>query len=157
MIYTMKDVSRITGLSYDTLKFYCNEGLIPSVKRDSRNHRIFDDKDLNWIAGILCLRQCEMPLKEMKTFLALCLEGETTLGQRIAMLDHLEDGMVQKQKRLEEDIAYIQKKKNYYHQIQNGEKPYFSTILPDGKSLEESKEAYFRQQSAMDACDPETD
>ncbi len=52
MIYTMKDVSRITGLSYDTLKFYCNEGLIPSVKRDSHNHRIFDDKDLNWIAGM---------------------------------------------------------------------------------------------------------
>ena len=43
MIYTMKDVCARTGLAYETLKFYCNQGLVPNVKRDWNNHRIFDD------------------------------------------------------------------------------------------------------------------
>ena len=153
----MKDVSRITGLSYDTLKFYCNEGLIPSVKRDSRNHRIFDDQDLNWIAGILCLRQCKMPLKDMKTYLQLCQEGEATIDQRIVMLDALADELANKQKQLAEGIAYIHKKKDHYRQIQNGETPYFSTILPGGKSLEDSKNEYRHHKSDLDSYDPETD
>ena len=47
-IYSMKEVSEITGLSYDTLKYYFNEGLIPDVKRDKNNYRIFDEK-IGWI------------------------------------------------------------------------------------------------------------
>ena len=30
-MYTMKEACRLTGLSYETLKFYCNQGLIPGV------------------------------------------------------------------------------------------------------------------------------
>ncbi|MGN1174800.1 MAG: MerR family transcriptional regulator [Roseburia sp.] len=30
----------------ETLKFYCNQGLVPNVKRDKNNRRIFSDKDI---------------------------------------------------------------------------------------------------------------
>ena len=30
-MYSMKEVCRQTNLTYETLKFYCNEGLIPNV------------------------------------------------------------------------------------------------------------------------------
>lgn len=30
-MYSMKDVCRETGMTYEALKFYCNEGLIPNV------------------------------------------------------------------------------------------------------------------------------
>ena len=33
-LFSMKETCKKTGLSYDTLKYYCNEGLIPHVKRD---------------------------------------------------------------------------------------------------------------------------
>ena len=39
-MYTMKQACELTKLSYETLKFYCNEGLVPNVKRDKNNHRI---------------------------------------------------------------------------------------------------------------------
>lgn len=46
-MYTMKECCQITGLNYDTLKFYCNEGLIPNVKRQQNNsYRVFDDNDI---------------------------------------------------------------------------------------------------------------
>lgn len=30
-MYTMKQACELTKLSYETLKFYCNEGLVPNV------------------------------------------------------------------------------------------------------------------------------
>ena len=51
-MYTMKQACELTKLSYETLKFYCNEGLVPNVKRDKNNHRIFDDRDIAWINSL---------------------------------------------------------------------------------------------------------
>ena len=65
MVYTMMQVCREADLTYQTLKFYCNEGLIPNVKRDKNNRRIFDERNLKWIKD-----------------LDLCLQGESTIPQR---------------------------------------------------------------------------
>ena len=40
-MYTMKEVSDRTGLSYETLKFYCNQALVPNVRRDPRTGGFF--------------------------------------------------------------------------------------------------------------------
>ena len=39
-MYTMMQVCRETDMTYQTLKYYCNEGLIPNVKRDKNNRRV---------------------------------------------------------------------------------------------------------------------
>ena len=36
-MYTMMQVCRETDMTYQTLKYYCNEGLVPNVKRDGNN------------------------------------------------------------------------------------------------------------------------
>lgn len=46
-MYTMMQVCRTLDMTYQTLKFYCNEGLVPNVKRDSNNRRIFDERDVS--------------------------------------------------------------------------------------------------------------
>ena len=38
-MYTMKQACEACGMSYETLKFYCNEGLVPNVKRSANNYR----------------------------------------------------------------------------------------------------------------------
>lgn len=45
-LYSMKQVCEKTGFTYDTIKFYCNKGLVPNVKRDKNNYRVFDEKDI---------------------------------------------------------------------------------------------------------------
>ena len=47
-MYTMKETCVQTGLSYETLKFYCNQGLVPNVKRDQNNRRIFSNKAVSY-------------------------------------------------------------------------------------------------------------
>lgn len=83
MIYMMMQVCRELDMTYQTLKFYCNERLIPNVKRNHNNRRIFDVK---WIKDLTCLKKCGMSIQEMKEYLNLCLEGESTIIPRKEML-----------------------------------------------------------------------
>ena len=85
-MYTMMQVCRELGMTYQTLKFYCNEGLVPHVKRDENNRRIFDEQDVRWIRDLTCLKKCGMSIQEMKDYLALCLQGESTILPRKEML-----------------------------------------------------------------------
>ena len=85
-MYTMMQVCRELNMTYQTLKFYCNEGLVPNVKRDTHNRRIFDEQDMKWIKDLTCLKKCGMRIQEMKEYLALCLEGQSTILSRKEML-----------------------------------------------------------------------
>lgn len=85
-LYPMKEACEQTGLAYETLKFYCNIGLVPGVKRDARNRRVFNDKDISWIKSLTCLKNCDMSIEEMKEYLALCLKGQSTIPERKEML-----------------------------------------------------------------------
>lgn len=64
--YSIKETCKITGLTYNTLKFYCNEGLIPNVKRSKNNYRVFDDNNIGWIKNLLCLKNVVCAVKKLK-------------------------------------------------------------------------------------------
>ena len=82
MLYTMMQLCKETNMTYQALKFYCNEGLVPTVKRDRNNRRVFDERDVAWIGSLICLKKCGMSIQEMKEYLALCLQGEATIPKR---------------------------------------------------------------------------
>ena len=81
-MYSMKEACTLTNMTYENLKFYCNEGLVPNVKRDRRNYRVFDEHDIKWIQSLNCLKSCGMSIAEMKQYLALCMEGEGTIPEQ---------------------------------------------------------------------------
>lgn len=127
--YSMKQTCEKTGLSYDTLKFYCNEGLVPNVKRDKNNYRIFDDNDIGWIGSLQCLRNCGMSIIEMKEYIKLCLEGEETIPQRKLVLDDKLKELEHKIQELQESIDYIHWKQKLYDDFLSGKKKYFSYLI----------------------------
>lgn len=75
-MYTMMQVCRETDMTYQALKFYCNEGLVPNVKRDKNNRRVFDEHSLQWIKSLICLKKCGISIQEMEAYLDLCLKGK---------------------------------------------------------------------------------
>lgn len=119
-MYTMKEACEKTGLSYETLKYYCNQGLVPNVKRDGQNHRIFDDRDVKWINGLICLKNCSMGIVEMQRYVALCLEGDSTIPQRKAILEAKRQALEAERRRIDEAIAYIDWKQGYYENLLSG-------------------------------------
>ncbi len=130
MLYTMMQVCKETNMTYQALKFYCNQGLVPNVKRDKNNRRVFDERDVAWINSLTCLKKCGMSIQEMKEYLDLCLQGEQTIPQRKVMLAHKQEALQRTIKELEESVAYIDWKQNFYNEVLSGKRPYESNLIP---------------------------
>ena len=129
-MYTMMQVCREVGMTYQTLKFYCNEGLVPNVKRDKNNRRIFDEKDIKWINDLTCLKRCSMSIQEMKEYLDLCLQGASTIPLRKELLAKKQEALRLSIKELENIVSYIDWKQNFYDEVLSGKRPYISNLIP---------------------------
>ncbi len=129
MPYTMKETCKKTGLNYDTLKFYCNEGLVPNVKRDKHNYRIFDDNNIAWIKSLSCLKNCNMSIGEMKKYLNLCLDGEQTIPERQVILDIKLKELENRMQEIQKSIDYIHWKQGFYNDVLNGKTKYYSNLI----------------------------
>ena len=130
-MYSMKKACKLTDMTYETLKFYCNEGLVPNVKRDKRNYRIFDDHDIKWIQSLNCLKNCGMSIAEMKEYLALCLKGESSIPERKIILNHKKEALLQSINKLQQAVEYIDWKQNFYDEVLSGKTQYYSNLIPE--------------------------
>ncbi len=130
-MYTMKEACAQTGLSYETLKFYCNQGLVPNVRRDEQNRRVFSESDIAWIRSLECLKNCGMGIREMQEYISLCLEGQSSIPHRKKILERKRRELEQELSRIRESIAYIDRKQNFYDDVLSGKAPYVSNLNPD--------------------------
>ena len=128
-MYTMKQACELTNLPYEILKFYCNEGLVPNVRRDKNNYRIFSDRNIRWINNLNCLKRCGMSIKNIKEYLALCLEGESSIPQRMEMLAVHRKDLVKKLDELNKNLAYLDYKNQFYQDVLDKKIPYKSDLI----------------------------
>ena len=128
-MFTMKEACKQTRLPYETLKFYCNQGLVPNVKRDKNNRRIFNERDIAWINSLNCLKNCGMSIAEMKEYIELCLMGESTIPERKIILDNKRKSLEEQLKQVQDCIDYIDWKQNFYDDVLSGKTKYFSNLI----------------------------
>jgi len=130
-VYSMKEACTLTNMTYENLKFYCNEGLVPNVKRDRRNYRVFDEHDIKWIQSLNCLKSCGMSIAEMKQYLALCMEGEGTIPERKVILAEKKETLLRSITELQKAVAYIDWKQRFYDDVLSGKTAYYSNLVPE--------------------------
>lgn len=127
----MKEACEKTGMTYEALKFYCNEGLVPNVKRDANNRRTFDDRDIAWIRSLSCLKNCGMGIQEMKVYMQLCLQGQKSIPERKVILAQKRAELLQKMEALQASIDYIDWKQKFYDDVVAGKTAYFSHLIDE--------------------------
>lgn len=130
-MHSMKEACELTHMTYENLKFYCNEGLVPNVKRDSRNYRVFDDHDIKWIQSLGCLKSCGMSIAEMKEYLALCMEGKGTIPERKVILAKKREALLGFIAELQKAVDYIDWKQGFYDDVLSGKTEYYSYLVPE--------------------------
>ena len=79
----IKTISKITGLSAHTLRYYEKIGLLLNIERDSKGYRDYSEKDVVWIEFIKRLKATNMPLNEIKKFAVLRSKGDSTIQNRV--------------------------------------------------------------------------
>lgn len=85
---TVKDVSKLTGVSVRTLHYYDAIGLLTPTKVTDAGYRMYDDTALSRLQSILLFRELQFPLKEIKEFLdSPDFNQEETIAQQIKLLE----------------------------------------------------------------------
>lgn len=89
---TIQEVSRHSGLSEPTLRYYEEVGLVGPIDRDERSgHRRYGTDDVETLEVLSCLRAVGMGIEDMRTYLANRRVGRARAGeQRDLLLRHAE-------------------------------------------------------------------
>ena len=113
-MYSIGEVSKLFGLPVSTLRYYDKEGLLLNVRRDSSGVRRFDDADLDAIRMIEYLKKTGMQLKDIRTFMGWCAEGDATIEKRRGMFHEKREELDRQLRELEQTRDLIDFKCWYY-------------------------------------------
>ena len=85
---TVKEVSRLTGVSVRTLHHYDAIGLLKPAKVTDAGYRLYDDAALGRLQTILLFRELQFPLREIKEMLdAADFDPIAALDDQIRLLE----------------------------------------------------------------------
>ena len=81
-LYTIGDAAAELDMPASTIRFYEKNGLIPNQQRTSDGRRLFDEDDLEWMRFVERLKVSGMPIKEIREYIQLYLQGDATIEER---------------------------------------------------------------------------
>lgn len=84
--YTISGLSRLTGLSVHTLRFYEKEGILRRVERTPSGRRVYGEDSVACLIGVLCLKQGGLTLAQVKEFFDQTVKGVESLPSRLSMM-----------------------------------------------------------------------
>ena len=125
MNYSIQDISKKTGLTISTLRYYDKEGLFPNLERKESNYRVFTELELETLKIIACFKKAGLSISEIRKYMELIQKGDETLKERLDIMVHQKEALEKQKKEIEESIACIEWKISYYEQaLQDGTEKY---------------------------------
>lgn len=140
-MYTIGQVSKMFGLPISTLRYYDKEGLFPDIKRTSGIRR-FDEKEIESIRVIECLKKSGMEIKDIKQFMEWCVLGSETYPQRRALFLRQKEQVEAEIERMNRVLDMLKYKCWYYEQaIKDGNEERLRSLASEDMP-EEIRKAY---------------
>jgi len=114
MSCTVGEMEKRLEVPSSTLRYYDKEGLLPFVERSSGGIRIFQEADFEWLNLIGCLKRTGMSIKDIKAFIDLCMEGDSTIDQRLDLINKQRVAVLQQISQLKDTLHTLDFKHWYY-------------------------------------------
>lgn len=111
---TITQVSQRYGISNDTLRYYEKIGAIPPVSRTPGGVRDYHEEDLGWVELVICMRSAGLPIEMLIEYLALYQMGESTIPDRLALLQRQFENLIEQKMRMEAAIERLRYKISRY-------------------------------------------
>ena len=131
MFYTVGEMAKKLGVAPSTLRYYDKEGLLPFVERSGGGIRMFKEEDFQWLSVIECLKKAGLPIKEIKTFMDWCMEGDSTIDQRLALMKEQRDIVKKQIAQMQDTLAILDYKCWYYETAREAGTCKIHDSLPD--------------------------
>lgn len=116
-VLSIGELSRLSGLSAHTIRFYEAAGVLKPAERASNGHRRYRSDDVLWLEFVLRLKLTGMPLAEIKQYALLRAQGESTLHARLAMLKLHRERLVAKMTELSDCANALDEKIRTYRKM----------------------------------------
>ena len=114
MTYSIGEISQRLDIAPSALRYYEKEGLLPFVERSDSGIRQFADIDLEWLIIIDSLKKTGMPLKEIKEFVKMFEERDSTITRRLEIVFRHREVIQQQVAKLNGIIKVLGFKEQYY-------------------------------------------
>lgn len=115
-IISISELSRLSGVSNYTLRYYEKAGVLAPATRAVNGHRRYLASDVAWLAFVLRLKATGMPLAEIKQYAELRSQGDMTVPQRLAVLELHRARLVVNIQELSHNLAALDDKIGVYRQ-----------------------------------------
>ncbi len=130
-MYTIGQVAELYNFPISTLRYYDKEGLFPNLKRQS-GIRQFDDKDLESLRIIECLKASGLGISDIKRYFELCQQGNSTYAERRELFEKRKKAVEAEIERLNKTLDLLKYKCWYYDKaIEDGNEEGIHAMLPD--------------------------
>jgi DNA-binding transcriptional MerR regulator len=116
-IISISELSRQSGVSNHTLRYYEKAGVLAPATRASNGHRRYLASDVAWLAFVLRLKATGMPLAEIKQYAELRSQGEMTVPERLAMLELHRKSLMVRIQELSHNLAALDDKIGVYRRF----------------------------------------
>lgn len=114
MVYTVGEMAKLLGVPASTLRYYDKEGLLPFVERSSGGMRMFQEQDYEWLQVINCLKKTGMPLKDIRVFIDMAMQGDETIEPRLTLIRQQRDAVNAQLEELRQTLEVLDFKCWYY-------------------------------------------
>ncbi|MDR6879543.1 MerR family transcriptional regulator [Bacillus sp. 3255] len=101
--FSIKEISMMTGLTEDALRYYEKIGLLPRAKRKGNGRRMYHKEDMQLMELIICLKKIGVPLKDIKEFASLSYKED------IQSTPEVYDKVQAYRRKLQDQIDHLQK------------------------------------------------
>ena len=114
MVYTIGEMAKQLGVPASTLRYYDKEGLLPFVERSSGGIRMFQPSDFEWLQVINCMKKAGMSIQDIRQYIELALQGDSTIDQRLAMFMQQREALKARLAELQHTLLTVEYKCWYY-------------------------------------------
>lgn len=116
--YTIRNMAERSGMTAHTLRYYERVGLIQPVGRARNGHRRYSEADAAWLNFLHCMRETNMPIREMQRYAALRAMGDSTIEQRRQLLEQHQATIASQVQALERALGLLSHKIANYRRIE---------------------------------------
>lgn len=117
-------LSRRTGRSAHTIRWYESQRLIPGVRRDLQGRRVYHERHVEWLELLEHLRRSGMSIRDVREYAVLVRRGEASIKERHQLMVAHRRRVEAQMEQLHQALGILDRKINFYGEwLKTGVKP----------------------------------
>lgn len=115
--YTIREISKMFSMPSSTLRYYEDVGILTDIARNASGKRIYQEKHVNRLKIICCLKNAGMSIAQLQLFFRYEENDQEHMNDILNLLEEHKCMIEAKMKELKNDYAHLLRKIHYYQDM----------------------------------------